>query len=252
MKQIPQLDLDLKTATKQEIQDVVKNYSVAVFRNQTLSDEEYESVGKKFGKPYVEGFLYNLYKQKYFEKNEYIVPLSSDGILGNDELDWHKDNIFEDKTFGRLLYAKSIPNNNTGKTYWADMIEIYEKLPIEIKEKIENAELVYNFNPKDKKLLDNQKWIRIVEKFNNKKTLNLSTWIDATPVIAYKNIDKETLDEITKFVYNKFLSVDDNLYVHDWNINDIVYFNNLTTLHRRDKIDSSLNTRLVYRLTVEL
>lgn len=70
-----------------------------------------------------------------------------DGVPGCGWLPWHKDIIFTDKiNHGGILHATKITSRG-GETGYIDQIDAYDRLPEDIKQRIEGLEVVYKFGP---------------------------------------------------------------------------------------------------------
>jgi taurine dioxygenase len=239
--------------TLTDIRSLAYDNPLILFKNQELTPELLELNAHKFGEPFFEHFLKNLYyDEKLFEQYDYIIPLSSSGILGDNYLEWHKDNIFMEESTSRILYAVSIPNNTSGSTYWADTIKLYNLLPNEMKNALKNVEVVYDFNANNKSHIVKEVWKKALVTVNNSISLNLSAWMSYTPIVKIRNIDENSFKDIITYVKTEFLDNKDFIYKHVWNEKDLIYFNNLTTIHKREKIDASDKERLLHRLTLKI
>jgi taurine dioxygenase len=243
----------LQDLTFNDVKQLIDDNPLILFKNQTLTYQDLEDNCYKFGEPFYEHFLKNLYYDEslYDDKFKYIVPISSSGILGDNYLEWHKDNIFMEESTGRLLYAVSIPDNDSGTTYWADTVKIYNQLPEKIKNDLSNVEVLYDFNANNKSHIEKEIWKTALVTVNNQISLNLSAWMSYTPIVKLKNIDYEYFKTIVTYIEDKFLNNNDFVYKHKWNENDLIFFNNLTTIHKREKIKATDKERLLYRLTVK-
>lgn len=248
------IDEKLQSLTKTDVRHLINNNSLILFKNQSLTYNELEENCIKFGEPFYESFLKNVYSDKSLlgDKFKYIVPISSSGILGDNYLEWHKDNIFIEESTGRLLYSESIPDNNSGETCWADTIKIFELLPDKIKTDLQHVEVLYDFNTNNKSHVEKEVWKKALVIVNNRVSLNLSAWMSYTPIIKIKNINEHYLNDILSYIKEEFLDNENFIYRHTWKENQLIYFNNLTTIHKREKIESSSKPRLLYRLTVKI
>lgn len=243
----------IQNLTSDNIKNLTKKYPLLLFKNQNLTQEDLKQNSYKFGEPFIEEFLKDLYSEDFKSNfDQYIVPLSSSGILGNEYLEWHKDNIFIKESTGRLLYSVSIPDNNSGKTCWADTIKIFKLLPDDIKNDLIDVEVMYDFNTNGKSHIKKEVWKKAVVDINGDFSLNLSAWMSHIPVIKVKNINNDYFNSIIQYIDKEFLSNKNFIYEHSWSENELIYFNNLSTIHKREKIDSTGKERLLYRLTVKI
>lgn len=239
--------------SEDNIKQLVNDHPLILFKNQNLTYFELEENSIKFGVPFIEDFLKHIYHKRFSEKQfKYIVPLSSSGILGDDPIDWHKDNIFMKENTGRLLYAVSIPNGNSGETLWADTIQIVNNLPEIMKNKLSDVEVLYDFNTNNKSHIREEVWKKVLVEHNNNLSLNLSAWMPHTPIKKIKNIKFDDFYNIVNYIEQHFLNNIDYIYTHKWSEKDLIFFNNLTTIHKRNKINAVNKERLLYRLSVIL
>ena len=125
---------------------------VLLFRDQTMTPEQYLRAASVFGKPQVGA------SRAYFEKADKLdtmhtlpVPeitvlsnLDRDGNpvkendgLGSLEVVWHSDNSYIDQPpAGSTLYAREIPDDGTGKTSFNNQYLAYEELPDDLRQAI--------------------------------------------------------------------------------------------------------------------
>ena len=137
----------------QALRDAWSKHLVLLFRDQEMTSEQYLKAASVFGKPQVGA------SRAYFEKagkmdtlHTLPVPeisvlsnLGPDGNpvmenagLGSLEVVWHSDNSYiEQPPAGSTLYAREIPDDNSGKTSFNNQYRAYEDLPESLKKAIQ-------------------------------------------------------------------------------------------------------------------
>ena len=160
------LELDLKNSldseTKKKIYEALLLYKVIFFRNQNLTTEEHLKFGRHFGElevhpfaPYKEGFP-EVLNITHNEKNK-----------GKENV-WHSDVTWREKpSLGSILRMIEGPQIG-GDTLFSDMQTAYDKLPEDIKNKLEGAIAVHDFAGFRKLLIKKGKTTEEVEAFNKK------------------------------------------------------------------------------------
>lgn len=243
---------DIKGLSKEYLTKLISIHPLIVFKNQSLTDNDFNNISAMFGKPIQETELQKLYPYDiHLDNFDTIIPLSSDGMLGSKELEWHQDNSFIESTLGRLLYAKSIPND-TGKTCWADTSKIFATLPKEYKQKLSAAKINYSYNIANLDIPKEAEYTSVCKVFNEQTGLNLNFWIEYAKIENTLNISLDELAEIVDYIKTNYLDNKEFIYTHTWDEGDLIFFNNLTTIHRRDKIITNDKKRILYRVTVIL
>jgi taurine dioxygenase len=118
------------------------DYSVLVFRDQELSEQEFADFGRRFGKLEDEPFLPN--------KSEtpgvyYFFGAPKDGKqLSTQKLGWHMDHSYQkNPSLGAILYALDVPAVG-GDTLFASSYEAYEGLSPAMQEMLEGKVAIHD------------------------------------------------------------------------------------------------------------
>jgi taurine dioxygenase len=118
------------------------DYSVLVFRDQELSEQEFADFGRRFGKLEEEPFLPN--------KSEtpgvyYFFGAPKDGKqLSTQKLGWHMDHSYQkNPSLGAILYALDVPAVG-GDTLFASSYEAYEGLSPAMQEMLEGKVAIHD------------------------------------------------------------------------------------------------------------
>lgn len=149
--------VDLSVPVSEEVAEALRDawsrHLVLLFRDQQMTPEQYLRAASIFGTPQVGA------ARSYFEKTGTLdtmhtlpVPqisvlsnLDRDGNpvmenagLGSMEVVWHSDNSYiEEPPAGSTLYAREIPDDESGKTSFSNQYLAYEELPDALKAAIQ-------------------------------------------------------------------------------------------------------------------
>lgn len=121
------------------IHDALMQFGVIFFHDQDLSFEQQIAFGKRFGPlevhPIVDGM------QEHAELTKVLKPAGQSASFGTG---WHSDNSFQAcPSLGSILYGKIIPPFG-GDTLFANQIAAYERLPDEMKRKLDGLHAVHS------------------------------------------------------------------------------------------------------------
>ncbi|MCB1739012.1 MAG: TauD/TfdA family dioxygenase [Gammaproteobacteria bacterium] len=149
--------IDLSQPVPDTVADALRaawfEHLVLVFREQSLTPEQYLQAARIFGEPQV-GAARKYYEQtgKQSITNSLPTPeitilsnLGEDGQptqhndgLGSDEVVWHSDNSYiERPPAGSTLYARELPGDGSGKTSFNNQYIALETLPDALRAAIE-------------------------------------------------------------------------------------------------------------------
>ena len=145
-------NIDLRTLTDDEFADIYRawlDYSVLLFRAQSLYDDDLIAFSKRFGnldwapiqesgRRFVEG-----HPEIYIVSNVVENGIAI-GSLGAGEATWHTDmSYLPDPPKASILYALEVPLSG-GNTYFRSMYHAYESLPEGLKRRIEGRMLKHD------------------------------------------------------------------------------------------------------------
>ena len=270
-------NIDLtKTLSKNDamkLDKLINKYAVLIFRNQKISDEQQVKFTELFGQIEESGVKSNITKPddrrlstkiadvSNIDKNSKIFKQNDPRRIFNlgNRL-WHSDSSF------KLIPAKySILSGRTvskkgGDTEFADLRAAYDGLHINVKKKINdmicmhsliysrqrlgfdmtkelNADEIKNFTPVE------QPMIRRIG-MTNRKLIYLSSHIGQIKGMLRPDSMCLIDDLIEHATNSKYV------YVHKWEKNDVVMWDNRQTMHRVRHFDDTIEYRDMRRTTV--
>jgi taurine dioxygenase len=254
--------LDDKVA--EHLRDLWAHHAVLVFRRQALSEPELAEFSALFGplervvrtewaSPVVPeiGLISNL-------KDGQARPI---GGLGDGELQWHSDQSYMmNPATGAALYAVELPPEG-GTTSWVDLAAAYAGLPDRLKALVEGRHGVFSYV---KRLAGYHGVDRVISSEAKRKTPPVlhplvhthpvtgskALYLDSTTTIGIEGMDDASGSALLDEIY-RFATRPEFVYRHEWQVGDVVMWDNGSTMHRREPFDPTAR-RLMKRTTIFL
>jgi taurine dioxygenase len=248
------------------IEDVWRGRLVVVFHDQKLSDPQLIAFSKNFGEldppgpnPYGEPFV-----KKHPELNVISNVVENGkpiGNLGDGEAVWHADMTYvEVPPKAAMLHSLEVPPPGAGgNTYFANMFAAYEALPAELKEAAKDKIAVHDASTNSAGML--RKGYKAVtdvretvgarhplirtEPATGRKALFLGRRPNAY-VLGLEVCESEALlDALWAHATQPRFTL-----CHRWKVGDLLMWNNLSVLHRRDPFDPKTR-RVMHRSQIK-
>jgi taurine dioxygenase len=247
-----------------ELRDLWAHHPVLVFRRQALAERELAEFSALFGSlervvrtewasPVVPeiGLISNL-------KDGEARPI---GGLGDGELQWHSDQSYMmNPATGAALYAVELPPEG-GTTSWVDLAAAYAGLPDRLKRLVEGRQAVFSYV---KRLAGYQGVDRVISSDAKRKTPPVlhplvhthpvtgrkALYLDSTTTIGIAGMDDASGSALLDEIYS-FATRPEFVYRHEWQVGDVVMWDNGSTMHRREPFDPTAR-RLMKRTTIFL
>ena len=262
------MDVDLGRISDSEFRVLYKawlEFGVLRIRGQSLNDGELQRFSNRFGPleeiPY--GKISEEEKQKI--ENRYVTVISNIevdgkpiGGLGNKEATWHSDMTYiEDPPPASILMSLEVPELG-GDTHFSDQKAAYLSLPNELVSRIENLSIKHNaahtsvgdlrrgFDPiKDPREAPGaiHPIVRTHDE-TQEKVLYLGRRELAYVVGFALEESEQLLNEVWRYA-----AMSENVWTQQWEIGDVIIWDNRRVLHRRDGFDQS-QRRLMKRCQV--
>ena len=259
------LSQPLTPEVSRELDGLLAENGVLVFRRQLLSEEDLVRFAGGFGE--LENTIYTKGVSPYHPQVIYISNLKypdggNVGLLGDQELHWHSDQAYRSRpATGSMLYALEVPSTS-GCTYWANQYLAYESLPAEIQETIEGRKGIFSyekrlevFYPKDQKNDDSLK-SRVPQQalhpivLEHPVTGRKALYADPVTLLEIEGMSKGENERLLP-ILAAHVGSEECVYRHNWRLGDVVFWDNGCTLHRRDPIDAD-RARFMKRMTIYL
>jgi alpha-ketoglutarate-dependent taurine dioxygenase len=258
-KPLPRADIDaIEAAWRERL--------VVVFHGQTLSDPQLIAFSRNFGEldppgpnPYGEPF-----NKEHPELNVISNVVENGkpiGNLGDGEAVWHADMTYVDvPPKAGILHALEVPPPEAGgNTYFANMFAAYESLPSDLKEVAEGKVAVHDASRNSagmlrkgyKEITDVRETVGAhhplvrTDPKTGRKVLFLGRRPNAD-VLGLSVAESEALLDAlwAHATQPRFVMC------HEWRLGDLLMWNNLSVLHRRDPFDPKTR-RVMHRSQIK-
>lgn len=273
--EISEIDLT-KTFSNQlsrDLNSALEEYAVLVIPNQSLDEEQQLNVAQAFG-PLETSFGAMAYdaKEKRRLHNKHLSDISNidenNDILDSNDIRhvinvanslWHTDSSFkETPAYASLLYAQEVVPVG-GATEFADTRTAWEELDAHTKQEIDGLIAVHNyFHSRALTGIDlgsiPEAWHKILppvrqvlvrdQQSTGRKSLYMASHIQSI-VGMTKDRSQLLIDKLMSHATQK-----QYIYRHRWRLNDLVIWDNRTTMHRGTPFDIKYR-RSMRRATVQ-
>ena len=248
------------------IEDVWRERLVVVFHNQNLSDPQLIAFSKNFGELDPPGP--NPYGQPFLKDHPELNVISNvvengkpKGNLGDGEAVWHADMTYvEVPPKAAMLHSLEVPPPEAGgNTYFANMFAAYETLPADLKMAATGKIAVHDASTNSagmvrkgyKEVTDVRQTVGAhhplirTEPGTGRKALFLGRRPNAY-VIGLEIAESEALLNALWAHATQPRST----LCHQWKVGDLLMWNNLSVLHRRDPFDPKTR-RVMHRSQIK-
>lgn len=241
-----------------EIKRLWWKYQILLFRNQNIDESEEARFSSKLGP--LEIHLRHEYLSPDTPEILYVSNIIQNGrqigILSNNDVGWHYDQIYLPKpAVGSLLYSVELPEKG-GATHFADMISAFESLPATIKSKIEGKRAIQSYSafnklysvPTDeeqtRKSQDIDQPVVRTHPYSGRKSL----YICAGMTTKILGVEEQESRELLEYLF-EWCTRPEFVYQHEWGLGDAILWDNASTIHRREPFDTN-ERRLMKRTTI--
>lgn len=238
-------------ATFRAIDDAWNRYSVLVFRDQKMTEEEHIRFSKRFG-DLEEHVLYQYRHPKH--PDIFVVSNVKDETGRNvGAYDagryWHTDlSYMAVPSRGSILYAIEIPHDDSGKplgdTLWAGTAVAYDGLSGSMKKRIADLKAEFSLENRHKKLVaDGDASAVLDEKHKASAPPVVHKVVRTHPVTGRKciyvnegqtsrilDIPEDESRDLLKELWAESTKTD-YIYRHKWRVGDVVMWDNIPTQH---------------------
>ncbi len=252
-------------ATVAELRALYAQYGVLVFRRQALSEAELAAFCALFGP------LERTVRSDWASPRTPEVTVLSNlkdalgrpiGGLGDGELQWHSDQSYMlEPATGAALYALELSNEG-GETFWVDLRAAYAGLPRQLRARIAGKRGIFDYTKRlagygreaDQQISEETR--RLTPPVSHSLvrahpgTGDRSLYLDSTTTVGVDYMDTASGLALLDEVYESATS-DEFVYAHQWQVGDLVLWDNGFTMHRRTPFDPSAR-RLMKRMTMKL
>ena len=232
----------LDDATIAAIKRAWLDHKVLVFHDQTLDEDGLVGFAECLGEVEI-----HLRQTRTTGRREVLLVsnIKEDGKpigrLGNQELNWHMDQIFmAQPTAGTMLYAVEVTPEG-GDTWFCDLGAAYAALPPDLRAKVDGRRAVHSAATADRRV-----GIQLTEEQQRKAPEVVHPLVRTHPLAGEKGLyfSLNHTARIDGWSEEDSLPLLDELrahatqprfvYAHHWRVGDLVLWDNACTMHRRD------------------
>jgi taurine dioxygenase len=248
-----------------ELRDLYARYGVLVFRRQALSEQELAAFCALLGP--LERTVRSDWASPAVPEVTVLSNLK-DGLgrpiggLGDGELQWHSDQSYMIKpATGAALHALELPPEG-GETFWVDLRAGYAALPRRLRTTISGKRGIFDYAKRlagygrdsDQQISDEARRrtpaVTHALVRAHPETGDRSLYLDSTTTIGIDYMDTTSGLALLDEVYQA-ATRDEFVYAHQWQVGDLVVWDNGFTMHRRTEFDPGAR-RLMKRMTMTL
>lgn len=252
----------LSTASVERLRLVWKQAGVLLFRRQSLTETELAAFSAQFG-------ALEVHPRSDWNSasNPNIVQLSNlrnfsgqeIGGLGAGEIDWHSDQSYKTRPgTGAVLYGVEVPKDGAA-TYFANLRMAYEALSSDLKRLVYGLDAIYDYGRRAASYSGQQPDVATIRRrfplvthklvyadpISGMKSLYMDP-LTMSGIVGMPEAEARTLlDELARHA-----TQDEFVYRHEWQVGDVLMWDNATMLHRRDPVGE--RPRLLKRTTIAL
>jgi taurine dioxygenase len=252
-------------ATVAELRALYARYGVLVFRRQALSEAELAAFCALLGP------LERTVRGDWASPSVPEVTVLSnlkDGLgrpiggLGDGELHWHSDQSYMlTPATGAALHALELPPEG-GETFWVDLRAAYAALPRRLRAAISGKRGVFDYTKRlagygreaDQQISEEAQRrtppVTHALVRAHPETGDRSLYLDSTTTVGIDYMDTTSGLALLDEVYEA-ATRDEFVYAHEWQVGDLVVWDNGFTMHRRTPFDPAAR-RLMKRMTMIL
>jgi taurine dioxygenase len=264
--EISGIDLSKQLSTKDVdvIEEAWRSRLVVVFHDQSLSDPQLLAFSRYFGEldppgpnPYGEPF------NKEFPEINVISNVVDNGKpignLGDGEAVWHADMTYIDvPPKAAILHALEVPPSG-GNTYFADMFAAYETLPADLKKAAEGKIAIHDASRNSagmlrkgyKEVTDVRETVGAHHPLirTEPKTGRKALFLGRRPNSYVKDLELAESEALLDALW-AHATQPQFVMCHAWRFGDLLMWNNLSVLHRRDPFDPK-SRRVMHRTQIK-
>ena len=254
--------IDLSENLKNEISDLLSEFSVVVIRNQNITNDQHIKFSEYFGnleltKAGTDGSGSKLIILRNFDEEGNIVAPTDRQRLNNlANQEWHSDSSFKIiPSKLSILSAKKIPSKG-GNTEFLSMRAVYNALPENLKLEIEDKVCWHDYSHGRSKIDANLVTREVKEALppvKQKLVLNNKKYGKSIYLGAHcSSIDGMPKDESQNLLkkINLYTNNESFIYSHYWKPYDLIMWDNRAVLHRATPIQGKIEQRLMVRTTI--
>ncbi len=244
-----------------QIYEAFLAYQVLVFRGQDLDPADQVAFARQFGS--VQVHVMNQYHADGFPEIYYLSNLDADGKPSGKHPDkgtvhWHTDGSWSRRTGqATILYADRVPSQG-GETRFASMYDAYDALDDATRERLSGLRAIHNLDFSRTRrhgvdpMTEEQKKARPpvdhpiirIHPETGKKCIFLGDHAWRIEGMALED-GRNLIEDLNSRIIDA-----QRVYTHDWQVGDLILWDNRCMLHKAEPYDTASEVRVLRRCTV--
>lgn len=236
--------------------------ALLLFRGQSMTPQQHLALTKRFGP--ISTYTRSQFNHEEFPDILILSNITQDGKpIGSAYSGrvWHTDGHYLDEPpVGSMLYALEVPPHG-GDTWFANMAAAYAALPVTTRERIADLEVVisrvqsrpYNYPDRPQPTPEQcAEWVDVVHPMVKVHAVSGRKAIYAGGNVPWRivGLPPEQSDPLVTFV-QEFSVQPRFTYRHQWQVGDILLWDNRSAMHKATVYDDVAHRRLLHRTTID-
>ncbi|HKS11600.1 MAG TPA: TauD/TfdA family dioxygenase [Pseudomonas sp.] len=240
------------------------DHHVLVFRDQRITPDQQIAFSRRFGELQIhvlKQFLLTGHPEILIVSN--IIENGQNIGLGDAGKFWHSDLSYKElPSLGSMLYAQELPSEG-GDTLFADMHKAYDALPEALRKAVEGRQAAHSYTARYSETKFEGNWrptltaeqlAQVAEVIhpvvrthpeNGRKALFVSEGFTTRILGLPEDESREILQQL-----HAHSVLEENIYRHQWQPNDMVFWDNRSLIHLAAGCPAHLRRKL-YRTTIQ-
>lgn len=234
---------NLSFVESKKIYDLFLDRKIVIFKDQHLDDIQLKNFAELFGSVWnrdTETKMSGLDQTAENNPTGYVELVSESGILGNKYVPWHIDlTHFPSQVLpNRLLYAVEL-NGESAPTEFVYTLNCKEQLPKDVYEFLRNTNILCKAPYETPWKGYMRRPALNLHPVNNKYALMIdpcfTKWVD--------RLEEDVISYFKQLM--EYINTEATYYAHEWELNDLVVYDNWSTIHQRREFNGSRKLKRV-------
>lgn len=234
---------NLSFVESKKIYNLFLDRKIVIFKDQRLDDIQLKKFAELFGSVWnrdTETKMSGLDQTAENNPTGYVELVSESGILGNKYVPWHIDlTHFPSQVLpNRLLYAVEL-NGESAPTEFVYTLNCKEQLPKDVYEFLRNTNILCKAPYETPWKGYMRRPALNLHPVNNKYALMIdpcfTKWVD--------RLEEDVISYFKQLM--EYINTEATYYAHEWELNDLVVYDNWSTIHQRQEFNGSRKLKRV-------
>jgi len=248
------LSRELASDTISKIKEAWHEYTVLVFPNQSINDEQQEKFCRHFGELELVRTTNVANDHPHVMMITNVTDTGKPTALEDGEMMFHYDQCYYERPcLGATLYSIEVPDEG-GNTLFANCTKAYEALPQKWKNRISSLKALnyYNYGSSPTTRPENidtktPQWVHPVVRIHP-ETGQKALYVSRLMSMRIQDVSTEESDEILYYLFDH-MEQTEFVYEHIWSVGELLMWDNRCSVHARTYFAPE-KRRMMRRVTV--